>query len=159
VPESITTAKGFDVKKIILTTLVLALAVSTFALPAQAEIQGWGAGIALHDGEFGLQARKDFWLGGDISQITGQAGVYFANKTLWALDLDYHWVITSESGTSRFYPLIGIDFKFTSNHSQFGINAGGGANFMLTEKMAAFAELKYVISDWDGFGIAAGIYF
>lgn len=146
-------------KKLILTSLVLAMTASVFVVPAQAETKGWGAGIALHDGEFGLQARKDFWLGGDISQITGQAGVYFANSTLWALDLDYHWVITSDSGTSRFYPLVGLDFKFTSDHAKFGINAGGGANFMMTDKLAAFAELKYVFLDWDGFGVTLGVYF
>ena len=138
---------------------LLAIALILLASPALAETKGWGAGVAFHDGEFGIQARKDFWLGGDISQITGQAGVYFADRTLWALDVDYHWMISNESGTSRFYPLAGLDFKFTSDHAEFGINLGGGANFMLTEKMAAFAELKYVLSDWDGFGIAAGIYF
>ena len=137
---------------------LLALALTILATPALAETKGWGAGVMLHDGEFGVQARKDFWLGGDISQITGQFGVIFDN-TIWALDVDYHWVITSDSGTSRFYPLAGLDFKFNSDNSEFGVNLGGGANFMLTEKLAAFAELKYVISDWDGFGIAAGIYF
>ena len=86
-------------------------------------------------------------------------GIFFTDSTLWALDVDYHWNINTESGTSRFYPLAGLDFKFTSDHAKFGLNLGGGANFMLTEKMAAFVELKYVISDWDGFGIAAGIYF
>ena len=30
---------------------------------------------------------------------------------------------------------------------------------MMTDSMAAFAELKYVISDWNGFGIGVGIYF
>jgi opacity protein-like surface antigen len=142
---------------VLLTALVLASILA--AVPASAETNGWGANLALFDGEFGLQARKDFWLGGDISQITGQAGVYFANRTIWALDVDYHFVIQSASGTSRFYPLVGIDFKFNSDDSEFGINAGGGVNFMLTETLAAFAELKYVISDYDGFGVAAGIYF
>lgn len=137
---------------------LLAIALLILASPALAESKGFGAGILLDDGDFGVQIRKDFWLGGDISQITGQFGLIFDN-TIWALDVDYHWVITSDSGTSRFYPLAGIDFKFTSNSSNFGLNLGGGANFMLTEKMAAFAELKYVISDWDGFAIAAGIYF
>lgn len=144
-------------KTIRITLLIMTLLM--LAAPAIAESRGWGANLAVHDGEFGLQVRKDFWLGGDISQITGQAGVYFAGNTLWALDVDYHFNINSESGTSRFYPLVGLDFKFTSDHAKFGVNAGGGVNFMLTEKLAAFAEVKYVFSDWNGLGIAAGVYF
>jgi hypothetical protein len=60
---------------------------------------------------------------------------------------------------ARFYPLAGLQFAFNSDHVEFGINAGGGVNFMLTEKLAGFAELKYVFSDWDGFGIMGGVYF
>lgn len=152
-------------KKLILTSLVLALAVSTLAIPAQAQTEksnmrtSWGAGIQLFDGEFGLEARKDFWLGGDISQLTGQVGILFANDAVLTLDLDYHFSIKTDSGTSRFYPLVGLDFKTDFDYSEFGLNLGGGANFMMTDKLAAFAELKYVISDWDAFGVALGVYF
>ena len=139
--------------------LLLTLAFLILASPALAETNGWGAGIQIFDGEFGIQGRKDFWLGGDISQITGQVNVIFASDVVFALDVDYHFVIKSDTGTSRFYPLAGIDFKFNGDGSDFGINLGGGANFMMTEKLAAFVELKYVISDWDGFGVGLGVYF
>jgi len=147
-----------------LSTIILALTIVALASPSFAETKGWGAGINIFDGEFGLQGRKDFWLGGDISQITGQASIFFANKTVFGLDLDYHFVIKSSNddgtaGTSRFYPLVGLDFKFNGDGSDFGLNLGGGANFMMTDTMAAFAELKYVISDWNGFGIGVGVYF
>ncbi len=147
-----------------LTAIILALTLVALASPTFAETRGWGAGINILDGDFGLQARKDFWLGGDISQITGQASVIFANKTRFALDIDYHFVIKSSNsdgtaGTSRFYPLVGLDFQFHGDGSNFGLNLGGGANFMMTDKMAAFAELKYVFSDWSGFGIGVGVYF
>lgn len=143
------------VAKVLILTVVLLL----LGTPTLAETSGWGAGLAIHDGDFGFQVRKDFWLGGDISQITGQAGMIFPGKTTVFLDADYHWIIRTESGTSRFYPLIGLDFKFTSDHAKFGLNLGGGANFMLTDKMAAFAEVKFVLSDWDGLGIGLGFYF
>ncbi len=139
--------------------ILLTAALLTLAVPALAETRGWGAGLMLFDGEFGVQGRKDFWLGGDISQITGQAGVLFASDVVLDLSVDYHFNIKSDSGTSRFYPLVGLNFKTDFDFSEFGVNAGGGVNFMLTEKLAAFAELKYVISDWDGLGIAAGVYF
>jgi hypothetical protein len=143
---------------------MIALTLVVTAPAVHAETRGWGGGLNILDGDFGLQARKDVWLGGDISQITGQASVIFANKTRFALDVDYHFVIRSSgsdgsAGTSRFYPLVGLDFQFHGDGSEFGLNAGGGANFMMTETMAAFAELKFVISGWDGFGIGVGVYF
>ena len=36
---------------------------------------------------------------------------------------------------------------------------GGGVDFMLTDTRAAFFELKYVISDFDGFGLTLGVKF
>ena len=147
-----------------LIAILLALTLITLASPGFAETKGWGAGLNIYDGEFGIQGRKDFWLGGDISQITGQGSVIFAGKTVFALDVDYHFMIKTSgadgtSGASRFYPLVGLDFMFNGDGSEFGVNLGGGANFMLTDTMAAYAELKYVISDWNAFGIGVGIYF
>lgn len=139
-----------------ITLLVTALII--LASPIMAQAANAGLGVMWHDGEIGAQIRKDFHLGGEISQLTGQFGLIFDN-TIWALDLDYHWVISNGSGSSRFYPLAGLDFKFTSDHAKFGMNLGGGINFKLTQSLVAFAELKYVISDWDGLGITAGFYF
>lgn len=145
-------------KKLILTSLVLAMAATVFVAPAQAQTKGWGLGAMLFDGEFGVQARKDFWMGGDISQITGQAGVIFASDAVMDLSVDYHFVINTESGKSRWYPLVGLNLKTDFDNTEFGINAGGGVNFMMTDKTAAFAEVKYVFSDWDDIGFAVGIY-
>jgi len=138
--------------------LILTIIMLSLSLTASAETKGWGLGAGAHDGDFGVQLRKDFWLGGDISQITGQAGIYFPKKTTFRLDADYHFMINPES-PSRFYPLVGLQFAFHSDSAKFGLNLGGGANFMLTQSMAAFAELKYVVSDWDGLAFAAGLYF
>jgi|GEM_PF-1309547 len=138
---------------------LLALALLILATPALAETRGWGGGLAVFDGEFGFQVRKDFWLGGDISQITGQAGLLFPEDMVMFLDVDYHFIIKSDSGTSQFYPLVGLDFKFDDHNSEFGLNLGGGVNFMMTESLAAFAEIKFVASDWDGLGIGVGVYF
>jgi len=130
----------------------------TLVTTASAEIKGWGLGAGVMDGDFGVQARKDFWLGGEISQITGQASVYFHNTTTFRLDADYHFIINAGE-SSRFYPLAGLQFAFNSDAVKLGINAGGGVNFMLTEKLAAFGEVKYVFGDWDGWALTAGIYF
>jgi hypothetical protein len=137
--------------------LTLVIIMLSLVATAAAEPKGWGLGAGAHDGDFGLQLRKDFWLGGDVSQITGQGSVFFHGKTTFKIDADYHFIINRES-PSRFYPLAGLQFAFNSDSVKLGVNLGGGAKFMLTEKMAAFAELKYVLGDWDGFGFMVGIY-
>jgi opacity protein-like surface antigen len=139
-------------------TLLLAIFVFTVSATASAETKGWGAGIGILDGDFGIQGRKDFWLGGDISQITAQASVHFHNRTTFRLDADYHFII-NPSDPSRFYPLVGLQLGFNSDAVKFGVNAGGGVNFMLTEKLAAFAEVKYIIGDWNAWALTAGLYF
>jgi hypothetical protein len=138
--------------------IAFTLAILALAAPAGAELKGWGLAGSLHDGDFGVQVRKDFWLGGDISQISGQGSIYFPDKTTFKLDVDYHFVLNPED-SGRFYPLAGLQFAFNSARARFGVNGGGGVNFMLTETLAAFAEAKYVFSDWNGFTFTFGIYF
>lgn len=82
----------------------------------------------------------------------------YQNKTRFRLDTDYHFIVNPES-KSRFYPLAGIQLAFNSDAVKFGLNAGGGFNFMLTDSKAAFAEAKFVFGSWDGFAIMGGIYF
>lgn len=139
------------------TLLVLAMGLA-LAGSATAAPRGWGLGAGAFDGDFFVQARKDFFLGGDISQITGQAGLYFHGETTGRIDVDYHFVLHRE-GAGRFYPLAGVQLAFNSNDVKFGANAGGGVNFMLTEKVASFAEAKFTFGSWDGFAIMGGIYF
>ena len=143
--------KAFNITLIMTIVLFIAIAGS-------AEAKDWGLGAGTMDGDFGIQARKDFWLGGDISQITAQGSVYFQNTTTFRVDADYHFIINPESN-SRFYPLAGIQLALNSDAVKFGLNAGGGFNFMLTESKAAFAEAKLVFGKWDGFAITGGFYF
>ncbi|MGD9141611.1 MAG: hypothetical protein PVJ42_08730 [bacterium] len=137
--------------------ILIGVVVLILAASSPAFARGWGLGAGAHDGDFGFQLRKNFWLGGDISQITAQGSVYFPSKTVFKIDADYHFVLGS--GKGRFYPLLGLQFAFTSDNAEFGINGGGGLTFMLTETTAAFAEVKYVFGDWDGWTFCGGIYF
>jgi len=139
-------------------TCLITILVFVLAATASAETRGWGLGAGVFEGDFGAQIRKDFWLGGDISQITGQGSVFFHNKTTFRIDADYHFII-NPGKPNRFYPLAGLDLAFNSDSLKLGINVGGGVNFRLTEKTAAFAEGKYVIGDWDGWAFTGGIYF
>ena len=137
---------------------IFLIALLVLAMAASAEAKDWGIGAGALDGDFGFQLRKDFWLGGDISQITGQASVYFQGKTTFRFDADYHFVINPEN-PSRFYPLVGLQLGTDFDWTEFGVNAGGGVDFKLTQTLDAFFELKYVISDFDGFNFALGVKF
>lgn len=139
-------------------TLLFTVLLLATASPAVAAPRSWGLGAGVFDGDFGVQARKDFWLGGDISQISGQAAVYFQSKTTFRLDADYHFVLKTEKPT-RFYPLAGLDFAFNSNAVKLGVNGGIGLNWRFTEKTAAFGEAKYIFGSWDGWAFTGGIYF
>jgi hypothetical protein len=139
-------------------TILIALGVLALVSSASAATRGWGLGGSVFDGDFGVQLRKDVWLGGDVSQFTAQGAIYFHDRTTFRVDADYHFVV-NPGNPGRFYPLAGLDLAFNSDHAKFGLNVGGGANFMLTEKTAAFGEVKYVIGDWDGWVFTGGIYF
>lgn len=128
------------------------------ATGAAADMKGLGLGAGVFDGDFGVHVRKDFWLGGEISQISAQGGVYFQNKTTFRLDADYHFIVNPDN-PGRFYPLVGLNLSFNSNSLKLGANAGGGLNFQLTESLQAFAEAKFIFSSWDGLAIVGGIYF
>lgn len=137
--------------------LLVTLVVLTLAATASADVKGWGLGAGSYDGEFGVQGRKEIRLGGDISHLTAQGSVVFANRTTFALDADYHFDI--KSGNGRFYPLAGVNFAFNSDDTEFGVNGGGGIKFMFTDKLAGFGEFKYVFFGWEGWFITGGIYF
>jgi hypothetical protein len=139
-------------------TLALAIGLIGAATTASAEVKGIGLAASVFDGDFGVQVRKDFWLGGDISQITGQGAVYFQNKTTFRFDADYHFILNPDS-PGRFYPLAGLDIAFNSSSVKLGANAGAGFNFKLTDSLQAFAEAKFIFSSWDGLAITGGIYF
>jgi hypothetical protein len=142
----------------IIVALILAIGLVGAATTASAEVKGIGLAASAFDGDFGVQVRKDFWLGGDISQITGQGAIYFENKTTFRFDADYHFMLNPD-GAGRFYPLAGLDVAFNSSSVKLGANAGGGLNFKLTESLQAFAEAKFIFSGWDGLAITGGIYF
>ena len=137
--------------------LLFTTTILTLATAASAQDRSWGLGAGAFDGDFTAHIRKDFWLGGDISQISAQASVYFPGKTTFGLDADYHFSLRSGSG--RFYPLAGLHFAFNANNAKFGLNGGGGFNFKLTQQLAAFAEAKYVLFGWEGFAFVGGVYF
>ena len=138
--------------------LIILLLVLTSA-PVTADPQGWGLGLGVFDGDFGVHARKDFMLGEvDQYEIVLQGGLYNQNKWTGRVDADFHYVITPES-SFRLYPLIGLDWAIQNKSNRLGVNLGGGFTFNLNAYTRLFVEAKYVAGDWSGYGLAGGIYF
>ena len=134
---------------------VLSLAIMLIATPAFAD---FGLGVALQDFDhFGVQARTAFGLGGDISEITGAAAIYFDN-TWMTFDADYHFIL--KGGETRFYPLAGLELATDfSDWTEFGVNLGGGMDFMMSKSLAAFAEAKFVAWGVNGLNLTLGFKF
>lgn len=55
--------------------------------------------------------------------------------------------------------IIGGTSDFSVSQGRIGLNLGAGANFDLGKNFLPFAELKYIISDFDRLVIAAGLKF
>ncbi|MBF6608816.1 MAG: outer membrane beta-barrel protein [Flavobacterium sp.] len=92
-----------------------------------------------------------------IFEINGNANYYFMEHEIFG-----------------FYGLAGInytsvkvkvdDFGFgiggaSSSEGKIGLNIGGGTNFNLGKKWLPFAEIKYVVSDYDQLVLLAGVKF
>lgn len=124
-----------------------------------AEPRGWGMGLGTFDGDFGLQARKDFMFGQELQYaIDLQAGVYNQNNWTTRLDADFHYIFRPDS-TLRFYPLAGIGLALQKKSNRLGANIGGGVTFDINKETRFFLEAKYVAGDWEGFAFTGGIYF
>jgi len=122
-------------------------------------LNGFGFGLGVFDGDFGIQGRKDFLLGPKkISELSFQGSLFFKDKTTFHLDADYHHVFTPNS-SFRIYPLGGINLALRKKENRFGLNLGVGMNIKITDRNALFIEAKYIFGDWDGYGLIVGVEF
>lgn len=123
--------------------------------------------------KLGLQIGGQYGITNEIDLAAGLSW-FFPDETsgggvdvrsnFWMIDVDGHYNFDMGSGL-RLYPLAGVNFttarvKINSNsssNSEIGLNIGGGAAFQLSDPLAAFAEIKYILGDADqavfGFGI------
>jgi len=137
----------------------IVLATMLWTAVAQAGVEGWGLGAGVFDDDFGIQGRKEFMLTETgVSELGLQGSVFFASKTTFRFDADYHHILNPGSAF-RIYPLAGASFAIRRHSNRWGANLGGGVKVRLTEHNDAFLELKYVFGDWNGIGIMAGIHF
>src|SRR5690606_16297649 len=91
---------------------------------------------------FELNANANYYfINDDTFGIYGLAGLNYTNVKVRVEDFGFGLGDTS------------------SNEGKFGLNLGGGANFNLGKNWMPFAELKYVLSDYDQLVFLAGVKF
>lgn len=89
--------------------------------------------------------------------------------TLWTVNFDGHYLFKLNDKFSA-YPLAGLNISTFStdvnlgifgtekvSNTKVGLNIGGGALLNISEKMNGFAELKYVIGDFDQLVLNVGV--
>jgi outer membrane protein X len=158
-------------------TLLLAGVIS-FSASAQTPVRiggllGYGSEIE----NIALGAIAEFMIKENMG-ISPSLVFYFPKKenglkySLWELNGNFNYYFITE-GSAHVYGLAGLNIAgykakyesdffddYSSSDTEVGLNLGGGVNFVTkNDKLLPFAELKYVISDFDQLCIFAGIKF
>ncbi len=114
------------------------------------------------DSQIGLNPRISYIFNENM-EITSGANYYLSNDyNLSDVNIDFHYIF-GEDGTIRFYPLGGFNLmQYTVNENavaKFQFNVGGGTKFPININTGLFGEAKYIIGDFDGISLTAGILF
>lgn len=160
-------------KKILLT--VMLAGVISLAANAQTRVGGLlGYGSEIESAALGGVA--EFMINDNMG-ISPQLVFFFGKKegglkqSLWEINGNFNYYFMQEE--VDLYGLAGLNFanykiKYdvpgfgsgSTTDSEIGLNLGLGANFHVSnDKILPFAELKYVISDFDQLCIFAGVKF
>jgi len=112
-------------------------------------------------------ATINFFLG----ESAGEGG-FSASTNLWTVNFDGHYLLVEEDAIN-IYALAGLNLStirvkfddptgiigdFSESTTEIGFNVGGGVEFPL-DSFSPFAEVKYVLSDFDQLVIMAGARF
>lgn len=153
--------------KKVLFTLLLAAVVS-FSASAQTRVGGL-LGYGSEVESLALGAIGEFMIKENMG-ISPSFVYFFGDEyySLWELNGNFNYYFATE-GTAQFYGLAGLNFASVNydndyfeggSDSEVGLNLGVGANFTTNnDKLLPFAEIKYVISDFDQLCIFAGVKF
>lgn len=153
--------------KKVLFTLLLAGVIS-FSASAQTRVGGhlaFGSEIE----SFGIGAVAEFMIKENMG-ISPSFTYFFGDEyyNMWELNGNFNYYFATE-GVAQFYGLAGLNFANVSydddvyesdSNTEMGLNLGIGSNFAISnDKILPYAEIKYVISDYDQLVILAGIKF
>jgi|GEM_PF-1324123 len=86
---------------------------------------------------------------------------YFEEGTFFSIDADIQFKLATIGDNTLIFPFAGLNFAKTEGlDAELGINLGVHANFPVSDFLNVYLEPKFVLlSDLDGFAIAAGIFF
>lgn len=149
-------------KKTILSFVVFLMCLGFAKSQSVGLMLGYGSKIE----NIGLGANAEFELSEKLKIAPGFLYYFtddheFVKTNLWELNgnLNYYFIDSNEIGV---YGLGGLnythvsvktDIPFGGNYSdssgKIGVNLGAGLNYHITERLSPFAELKFVISNYD----------
>lgn len=143
-------------KKNILQFIFFGLFFMGLSLTADAQFRV-GGGLAFNTEEgpgIGIDLRAEYVVN-EKFVIAPNFNLFFKNDgvSVSEFNADIHYAVNVSDGLG-FYPLGGINItriKFdlgslgSASNSEFGLNAGGGLNFGISDNLRVFGELKYVL--------------
>lgn len=145
--------------------LAALIIILSFNLETKAQLfVGGGPTFFIPDGDsqIGLNPRISYIFNENM-EITSGVNYYLSNDyNLYDLNIDFHYLF-KEDGTTRYYPLGGFNLmQYTINETataKFQFNIGGGTKIPINVNTALFGEAKYILGDFDGIALSAGILF
>jgi opacity protein-like surface antigen len=163
--------------KLIMLTIVLStlLVVKTNAQPINI---GGGLVIGTDRPNIGLKVNGTYGMDFLLENLSASAAfTFFVPSTTsvttfnrWGIDIDGHYKFY-EMSDFEFYALGGLNIASYSTKTTFwgtttktsgvkpGLNVGAGAIYNFGDKMKAFSEFKYVLSNYDQAEITFGVLF
>lgn len=144
-------------KKLVFLALIVLGSVATAQAQDVSLKFGWT--YAFDSDEAGINLGAKYGVTPEIDLAAGLS-FYFPGRdyNLWMFDIDGHYNFPMGGGLTL-YPLAGFNFTTAGwdnhsgleeyNHTEFGVNIGGGAQFQIVDQIGAFAELKYILGDYD----------
>ncbi|MEL7001657.1 MAG: outer membrane beta-barrel protein [Bacteroidota bacterium] len=155
--------------------IILVVVALTGVINAQAQYR-LGGGIAYGSDveEFGLGVNGEFFLNSKVA-VSPSLIVYFlensdnVDRSFWELNTNVNYYFADE-GALEVYALGGLNLatsKFDrrgidnddDSRTELGVNLGIGTNFDINSSIKPFAQLKFVISDFDQAVLFFGVRF
>ncbi len=146
--------------------------VTMIAMASQAQTRlgagfGWGSEIE----ELGLGINGEFFVNEKISLNPGFIFFFvddgpFDKQDFWTFNANMNYYFAQE-GSVEFYGIGGLNLSTYSvewnddddSNTELGINLGIGTNFVVGGSVLPYAELKYVIGDYDQLVLFFGVKF
>jgi len=152
-------------KKILLTTVVLLIAVASTSF-AQSR---FGAGLVYGTEveAIGVGVHGEFFLNDKVALAPG-FNYFFADDPLtwWEVNANANYYFTS-SGAASVYGLAGLNLAtigidtplFDDSTTELGLNLGVGANFDINASVMPYTQLRFVVGDADQVALGFGLKF